>query len=108
MMLLIALALQAATAPAPTPEEADLRCLASVAYRGGTDARARALRDTAGVYFTGKLIGRAPEIDLAARLAAVSDAMDAAALKAELPRCVTELDALGKRLKSAGGALDPR
>lgn len=107
-MLLLAFALQAATVPALPPEEADLRCLASIAYRGGIDAKARALRDTGSVYFIGKLVGRTPEIDLSVRLGEVTQAMTPAMLKAELPRCLAELGALAKRLKTTGTALQKR
>lgn len=96
------LAVSQAARPAPATAAQDASCLAlfaSIAAEPATkDAGA-----AGALYFTGKLLGRDPAIDLGATLAVAAPMLtDNARVATEGKRCGAELEAISDTLKAAG------
>lgn len=106
MLLALALALAAAPIPAVATEASDARCLASISYLIGI-AKEEQSKDLTivAIYFAGKLYGRNPAIDLTATLKAIVAGASENDLRAEAPRCATELATAGEALQAAGTAI---
>lgn len=105
--MLVALALLAAQIAAPTPQQADARCLAALATMSDLDPtdKTKQAALNGSMYFLGKLLGRDPRADLAALLKEASPAV-AINPKAALGGCAAELQRAGGAMIAAGAALE--
>ncbi|WP_375397755.1 hypothetical protein [uncultured Sphingomonas sp.] len=113
MLTILALML-ASPAVDMTAEDADSRCLAAFALvaarkpdAGSADpnaAKAIEAGKIGAIYFTGKLLGRNPQIDLEAAMRRVMPALTPV-LTDETRRCAVDLQNAGLKLVSVGNAL---
>lgn len=110
VLILAALATTAASSAAPTPEQADARCLDAFALMaaGGDPAKPDPNMIEAGktgaTYFVGKLRGRNPGVDLEQVMRAGFSALQTDA-EGEVKRCSAELSDAGQAMTKAGAAL---
>lgn len=109
-MILPALLLLAASAPAAMADEAqqaaDLRCLAVMAKLNQLpDQRHQFASLIGGYYYLGRVNGAGAPSDLAQKVAEAYAKLPAAEFIAETSRCQTEMQALGSTMSSIGGAM---
>ena len=100
---LTAMMLAAAT-PTATPDQADAQCFIVVASMIGQDQSKAEKLGSGLTYFTGKIIGRHPDVDLEALVRAAAPVV-AKLGASEFTRCGGELQQAGARLQSLGAAL---
>lgn len=106
MPILLPILLAAGAAPAMAPADtADAQCLAVFAMlASGENADLQKAGSIGALYFTGKIVGRAPDADVEGMLrAVVADAKKNSA--AYLQRCGAELQKTGDKMTAAGNAL---
>jgi hypothetical protein len=101
---LVCAALACAAAPAARAADdavaADLKCMVvAAALAQNADPSLKNAGAMAGVYYLGRLDGRAPNLDLEARLRATISQMTPQELVPQIQRCGQEVQA---RVKSAG------
>ena len=111
--LIAALAAAAQEPAAPSPYEADLRCMLSISVvLGAGDEQdpesPEALSLTAlMMYYVGKIDAQAPDLDYVAEIAKLLQAPNYSEtqLSGDLLRCAAEVEARGKSLESIGKEL---
>lgn len=102
--MMLAGAPAAATAPAGTTDQADAQCFIVVASLVGQDASKAEKLQGGLTYFTGKIIGRHPNVDLEALVRAAVPVVTKLGAS-EFTRCGGELQQVGGRLQTLGNAL---
>jgi len=84
----------------------DVRCVVvAPSLAKSPDPRMRSLATTSGLYFIGRLDGRAPELNLPVVIAEQVKSMSADDLRREAQRCGAVLLAQGARLEAIGAVL---
>ncbi len=87
----------------PAPVDADLACLIATSLLAGhKDPTTTTAAGTAALFFTGKLFGRDPHIDLKEEMLRVTKSFDRAELPATLQRCGGEMQLRSEKLMAAG------
>ena len=87
----------------PAPVERDLECLMALsALAGSDDQKTQTAAANAAMFFSGKLFGREPDIDLKARMLSGAKTFDRSTIPATLVRCGEEMKTRGSQLTDAG------
>jgi hypothetical protein len=109
LSLVLAPAAQAGQqSPGSAPEDADARCLGALSLMAASDDKAsQDIGKVGTVFFTGKLRGRNPAVDLETVLRRVYPALETS-LASENKRCLAELQAAGTAMVTAGNALQKK
>jgi hypothetical protein len=94
----------AAAAPAGTTDQADAQCFIVVASMIGQDQSKAEKLGSGLTYFTGKIVGRHPDVDLEALVRAAAPVVIKLGAS-EFTRCGGELERAGARLQTLGAAL---
>jgi hypothetical protein len=103
LSLMLGVALPARAQDANTQ---DLRCLViAIEMSGSVDEQIRASATTVGVYFLGRLDGRAPDLDVQARVAAEMMRMKPEDLDPEVNRCTALMGTRGQVISDLAGRL---
>lgn len=105
---MIAFVLLAAAAASQPTQEQDLRCIAAVsAVIGQAEESKRAAVVPLLTYYVGRVSGRDPSIDLEKEIRRVyadkANFLDV--FQAEIKRCSTEMEGVGRDLQRIGGAI---
>jgi hypothetical protein len=99
-------ALSAAQARAQDPTSADMRCFIAMAAAADTaDAQSKTAMMAGVIYYLGKLDGRTPSLDLAARAAKEGKAMTDKDFNEEAVSCAAALLARGQAVQAVGQRL---
>jgi len=100
---------QAAPDASSSENTADVRCvIVALSLASSTDPQTKAIATAAGLYFVGRLRGRAPDLDMEAAIVKQASAFTGNDLRVERQRCGGELVAEGGRLKVIGDDLAAR
>lgn len=108
--LVLAFAAGTASAADDAAAKRDVRCvlvvglIASQASAGASETTKQGMVAGMG-YYLGRLKGREPDVDLAARIAAEARGLKLADIQAEALRCGEELKAFGAESQRVGAAL---
>ena len=105
------LTLAAGTAQAQTKpaDQADLECLTLIGLVSETTeegSQDQADLDSVFMFYYGKLVGRTPDVNWLDRLVDLTNRADDAWIAGVAPRCLAEMDVMGRDMIAWGEAMD--